>query len=92
MRWLTRRRAARPRLSAPPAVLMALAGILWEREQYAAAEVALQRAADFCGAHDAWRLNMGHCLYMQVGGCGGGGWGGAGRSGAARKAVAGSLP
>ena len=47
-------------------VLMGVASILWERESYAGVEAVLQRAADFCSDHSAWRLNMGHTLYRQV--------------------------
>lgn len=46
---------------------MAMTSIYWEKEQWGAVEALLVGAGEHCSEVEAWRLNMGHVAYMQVG-------------------------
>lgn len=46
-------------------VIMAHARIYWDREEYSTVEKIFRRSVEFCNEQDAWKLNVGHCLFMQ---------------------------
>jgi len=46
-------------------VLMAMARIYWERENYPQVEKLFRQSAEFCSEHDAWKLNVAHVFFMQ---------------------------
>lgn len=46
-------------------VLMSLAKIYWDIENYPKVEKILMESEEFCSEHDAWKLNMAHVLFMQ---------------------------
>ncbi len=50
-----------------PTVVMAMAAIYWELDNFAKVQQILAQAAEFCSEADVWKLNMAHCLFMQVG-------------------------
>ncbi|KAH9548938.1 hypothetical protein CY35_11G113200 [Sphagnum magellanicum] len=45
-------------------VLMAMAKIWWDKENYIQVERVLHQAADLCSEHDLWKLNVAHNLFM----------------------------
>lgn len=45
---------------------MAMAAIYWELDNFAKVQQILSQAAEFCSESDVWKLNMAHCLFMQV--------------------------
>ncbi|CAK9258758.1 unnamed protein product [Sphagnum jensenii] len=45
-------------------VLMAMAKIWWDKENYIQVERVLHQAADLCSEHDIWKLNVAHNLFM----------------------------
>lgn len=47
-------------------VLMAMAKIWWDKENYIQVERVLHQAADLCSEHDIWKLNVAHNLFMHV--------------------------
>lgn len=47
-------------------VLMAMARIYWERENYAMVESLFRQSAEFCSEHDVWKLNVAHVFFMQA--------------------------
>ncbi len=49
-------------------VLMGMARIYWERENYAQVEKIFRQAAEFASEHDTWKLNAAHVSFMQDGG------------------------
>jgi tetratricopeptide repeat protein 30 len=46
-------------------VLMSQAHIYWERGNYAQVQKIFLQSAEFCEAHEAWKLNAGHVFFMQ---------------------------
>jgi tetratricopeptide repeat protein 30 len=48
-------------------VLMCMARIYWERENYAQVEKIFRQAAEFASEHDCWKLNFAHVFFMQEG-------------------------
>ncbi|KAI8470715.1 MAG: flagellar associated protein [Monoraphidium minutum] len=46
-------------------VLMAMAGVYWERAAWGSVERVLRSSAEFCSEHAAWRLNLAHTYFMQ---------------------------
>lgn len=46
-------------------VLMAMARIYWEREQYGMVERIFRQSAEFCSEHDTWKLNVAHTFFVQ---------------------------
>lgn len=46
-------------------VLMAMARVYWERENYAMVENLFRQSAEFCSEHDVWKLNVAHVFFMQ---------------------------
>lgn len=46
-------------------VLMAMARIYWERENYPQVEKIFRQSAEFCSEHDVWKLNVAHVFFMQ---------------------------
>jgi len=46
-------------------VLMAMARIYWERENYPMVERLFRQSAEFCSEHDTWKLNVAHVFFMQ---------------------------
>lgn len=46
-------------------VLMAMARIYWERENYPVIEKLFRQAAEFCSDHDVWKLNTAHVFFME---------------------------
>jgi hypothetical protein len=47
-------------------VLMAMARIYWDRENYPAVEKLFRQSAEFCSEHEVWKLNVAHVFFMQV--------------------------
>ncbi|CAM9311591.1 unnamed protein product [Phaeothamnion confervicola] len=45
-------------------VLMAMARIPWEREDYGTVEKLFRQSAEFCSEHDTWKLNVAHVFFM----------------------------
>jgi hypothetical protein len=48
-------------------VLMGMAKIYWDRENYPMVEKVFRQSAEFCSEHDVWKLNVAHVFFMQVG-------------------------
>jgi len=46
-------------------VLMAMANIYWERENYPMVEKIFRQSAEFCSEHEVWKLNVAHVFFMQ---------------------------
>jgi tetratricopeptide repeat protein 30 len=46
-------------------VLMAMAKIYWDMENYDAVEKIFRQSAEFCSEHDTWKLNLAHTFFMQ---------------------------
>eukprot|EP00752_Nemacystus_decipiens_P017948 g16088.t1 len=46
-------------------VLMAMARIYWDRENYPMVEKLFRQAAEFCSDHDTWKLNAAHVFFME---------------------------
>lgn len=46
-------------------VLMAMAKIYWDRENYPMVERLFRQSAEFCSEHDVWKLNVAHVFFMQ---------------------------
>eukprot|EP00611_Tribonema_gayanum_P021738 TRINITY_DN4238_c0_g1_i1.p1 TRINITY_DN4238_c0_g1~~TRINITY_DN4238_c0_g1_i1.p1 ORF type:complete len:650 (-),score=302.97 TRINITY_DN4238_c0_g1_i1:45-1994(-) len=46
-------------------VLMALARVYWERDNYPAVEKIFRQSGEFCAEHDVWKLNVAHVFFMQ---------------------------
>lgn len=47
-------------------VLMAMAKIWWDKEDYVQVERIFHQSADLCSDHDLWKLNIAHTFFMQV--------------------------
>ena len=47
-------------------VLMAMARIYWDRENYPMVERLFRQSAEFCSEHDIWKLNVAHVFFMQT--------------------------
>ncbi|KAF0983617.1 hypothetical protein FDP41_010682 [Naegleria fowleri] len=47
-------------------VLMAMAKIYWDIENYPKVEQILLQSAEFCSEHDVWKLNMANTYFMQA--------------------------
>ena len=48
-------------------VLMGMARIYWDRDNYEQVEKILRQAQEFASEHDVWKLNVAHVLFMQEG-------------------------
>jgi tetratricopeptide repeat protein 30 len=48
-------------------VLMGMAKIYWDRENYPMVERIFRQSAEFCSEHEAWKLNVAHVFFMQFG-------------------------
>lgn len=48
-------------------VIMAMARIYWDRENYPQVEKIFRASADFCLEHDTWKLNVAHVFFIQEG-------------------------
>lgn len=46
-------------------VLMAMAKIFWDLENYDAVEKIIKQSLEFCSEHDTWKLNLAHTFFMQ---------------------------
>lgn len=46
-------------------VLMAMARIYWDRENYPVVEKMFRQAAEFCSDHDTWKLNAAHVFFVE---------------------------
>jgi len=46
-------------------VLMAMAKIHWDRENYPMVEKIFRQSAEFCSEHEVWKLNVAHVFFMQ---------------------------
>ena len=46
-------------------VLMQMARIYWDRDNYSAVEAVLRQSAEFCSEHETWKLNVAHVFFMQ---------------------------
>merc|ERR1712070_442326 len=46
-------------------VLMAMARIYWDRENYPMVERLFRQSAEFCSEHEVWKLNVAHVFFMQ---------------------------
>lgn len=46
-------------------VLMAMARVYWDRENYPMVEKLFRQAAEFCSDHDTWKLNAAHVFFME---------------------------
>lgn len=46
-------------------VLMQMARIYWDRDNYPAVEALLRQSAEFCSEHETWKLNVAHVFFMQ---------------------------
>ncbi|CAN0280026.1 unnamed protein product [Scytosiphon promiscuus] len=46
-------------------VLMAMARIYWDRENYPVVEKLFRQAAEFCSDHHVWKLNAAHVFFME---------------------------
>ena len=46
-------------------VLMAMARIYWDRENYPQVEKIFRQSAEFCSEHEVWKLNVAHVFFMQ---------------------------
>jgi len=48
---------------------MAQAKIYWDLKNYPKIEKIFKNSVEHCNEHDAWKLNVAHVLFMQVGTC-----------------------
>lgn len=48
-------------------VLMGMAKIYWDKENYPMVEKIFRQSAEFCSEHEAWKLNVAHVFFMQFG-------------------------
>merc|ERR1711871_499409 len=46
-------------------VLMSMARIYWDRENYPQVEKIFRQSAEFCSEHEVWKLNVAHVFFMQ---------------------------
>jgi len=46
-------------------VLMSMAKIYWDRDNYMKAEQIFRTSAEFCSEHEVWKLNVAHVFFMQ---------------------------
>lgn len=46
-------------------VLMAMAKIYWDRDNYPMVEKIFRQSAEFCSEHEVWKLNVAHVFFMQ---------------------------
>uniref|UniRef100_A0A7S0YIU3 Tetratricopeptide repeat protein 30 n=1 Tax=Hemiselmis tepida TaxID=464990 RepID=A0A7S0YIU3_9CRYP len=46
-------------------VLMAMARIYWDLQNYPMVEKIFRQSAEFCSEHDVWKLNVAHVFFMQ---------------------------
>eukprot|EP00294_Goniomonas_avonlea_P012917 CAMPEP_0114552862 /NCGR_PEP_ID=MMETSP0114-20121206/7347_1 /TAXON_ID=31324 /ORGANISM="Goniomonas sp, Strain m" /LENGTH=664 /DNA_ID=CAMNT_0001737759 /DNA_START=88 /DNA_END=2082 /DNA_ORIENTATION=+ len=46
-------------------VLMAMARIYWDLDNYSMVEKIFRQSAEFCSEHDVWKLNVAHVFFMQ---------------------------
>merc|ERR1712124_40340 len=46
-------------------VLMSMAKIYWDRDNYVKAEQIFRTSAEFCSEHEVWKLNVAHVFFMQ---------------------------
>ena len=46
-------------------VLMAMARIYWDKENYPMVERLFRQSAEFCSEHEVWKLNVSHVFFMQ---------------------------
>ncbi|BBN19378.1 tetratricopeptide repeat protein 30 [Marchantia polymorpha subsp. ruderalis] len=46
-------------------VIMAMAKIWWDKENYLQVERIFHQSADLCSEHDLWKLNVAHTFFMQ---------------------------
>lgn len=46
-------------------VLMAMAKIYWDIDNYPMVEKIFRQSAEFCSEHDVWKLNVAHVFFMQ---------------------------
>lgn len=46
-------------------VLMSMAKIYWDRQNWEKVEKIFQESAEFCADHDVWKLNVAHVFFMQ---------------------------
>ena len=47
-------------------VLLGIARLYWDHDNYVAVERVLRQATEFAGEHDAWRLGVAHAVFMQA--------------------------
>lgn len=46
-------------------VLMAMAKIYWDADNFETVERIFRQSAEFCSEHDTWKLNLAHTFFMQ---------------------------
>ena len=46
-------------------VLMSMAKIYWDRQNWEKVEKIFRESAEFCADHDVWKLNVAHVFFMQ---------------------------
>lgn len=46
-------------------VLMAMARIYWDRQNYSMVEKLFRQSAEFCSEHEVWKLNVAHVFFIQ---------------------------
>merc|ERR1719321_2451025 len=46
-------------------VLMAMARVYWDKENYPMVERLFRQSTEFCSEHEVWRLNVAHVFFMQ---------------------------
>ena len=46
-------------------VLMAMARVYWDKENYPMVERLFRQSAEFCSEHEVWKLNVAHVFFMQ---------------------------
>lgn len=46
-------------------VLMAMASMHWDLENYGEVEKIFRQSAEFCSENETWKLNVAHCFFMQ---------------------------
>eukprot|EP00698_Gefionella_okellyi_P013175 TRINITY_DN3593_c0_g1_i1.p1 TRINITY_DN3593_c0_g1~~TRINITY_DN3593_c0_g1_i1.p1 ORF type:complete len:652 (-),score=155.31 TRINITY_DN3593_c0_g1_i1:214-2169(-) len=46
-------------------VLMSMARLYWDRENYPQVEKVFRQSAEFCAEHPIWRMNVAHVFFMQ---------------------------
>ncbi|CAM6128617.1 unnamed protein product [Calypogeia fissa] len=47
-------------------ILMSMAKIWWDKENYVQVERIFHQSADLCSEHDVWKVNVAHTFFMQV--------------------------